>query len=97
DQEPTASMTEVVLQLITSVKMKEARSLLGNEIPGFSTYENKVVVAAEGMNGIDPFSHESGPPLETILKDREAVDETVDKKEQEDAKEPEHTTDGKQV
>jgi len=96
NQSSTLSMTEMMLQLVTSVQMNEAKSLLGNEIPGFSTYENKIVVASEGLDDIDPFSHESGPPLETILKDREAIDDTEDKKEV-DTEKPEHSTEGKRV
>jgi len=70
-----AKLTEVAFEVMTSVKMNDLKSLLGYEIPGFSTYEHKVVVAGEGMSDINLLSHESGPPLEDILQERKAIDE----------------------
>src|SRR5690625_2070487 len=80
---PTAAF-----EVITSIKMNDLKSLLGYEIPGFSTYEHKVVIAGEGMNDTDILSHESGPPLEDVLQDRKAVDD-----EQEEVPAPKNSTD----
>jgi len=81
---PTAAF-----EVITSIKMNDLKSLLGYEIPGFSTYEHKVVIAGEGMNDTDILSHESGPPLEDVLQDRKAVDD----EEQEEVPAPKNSTD----
>src|SRR5699024_10086495 len=51
-----AKLTEVAFEVMTSVKMNDLKSLLGYEIPGFSTYEHKVVVAGEGMSDINLLS-----------------------------------------
>lgn len=97
-EQPSFFMAEAWLQMVTSVRMKDAKSLLSQEIPGFSTYENRIVVAGEGMDDIDPLAHESGPPLETIFREREAIDDTKDTEEQPAGdKAPEQTTDGKKV
>lgn len=96
-QKRDSTMLETIIQMITSVQMKEMKSMLGNEIPGFSTYQSNIVVASEDTVEIDPYSHESGPPLEIILKDREAVDEEMEGKEDKQQDAPPHTTEGKQV
>src|SRR5690625_1941021 len=38
---------EIMLNALTSIKFNDLKSILGQEIPGFSTYENKVIVAGE--------------------------------------------------
>lgn len=97
-EQPDSSIMGAWLQMVTSVQMKDAKSLLSQEIPGFSTYENRIIVAGEGMNEIDPLAHESGPPLEIIFREREAVDDTKEAKEEPtDEQKPEQTTDGKEV
>src|SRR5699024_12295492 len=78
------------------IRFQDASSLLGQEIPGFSTYENTVIIAGEKLDDIDSYSHESGPPLEIILEDREAVDAEEEQKDEEE-KTPEQTTEGREV
>lgn len=77
--EERASLPTIAFEVITSIKLDDLKSLLGYEIPGFSTYEHKIIIAGEGMSDMNLLSHESGPPLEDILQDRKAVDD--DKKE----------------
>lgn len=90
------SYLDTLLKTVTSIRFQDTSSLLGQEIPGFSTYENKVIIAGEKMNDIDSYAHESGPPLEIILEDREAVEEENDEKEEKEET-PEQTTDGRDV
>lgn len=90
------SYLDTLLKTVTSIRFQDTSSLLGQEIPGFSTYENKVIIAGEKMNDIDSYAHESGPPLEIILEDREAVEEEKDEKEEKEET-PEQTTDGRDV
>jgi len=89
-------LTEVLLNVMTSIKMNDLKSFIGHEIPGFSTYENRVIIAGEGLNDINWLSHESGPPLESILQDRKAIGDSNDELEE---KTPEKglTTDGRKV
>src|SRR5699024_12367421 len=84
-----------LVKMVTSIRFQDASSLLGQEIPGFSTYENTVIIAGEKLDDIDSYSHESGPPLEIILEDREAV-EAEEKKKDKEEKTPEQTTDGRE-
>lgn len=79
EQEPTLSA--IAFEIMTSIKMNDLKSLLGYEIPGFSTYEHKIIIAGEGMSDVNLLSHESGPPLEDILLDRKAIDEDEKKEE----------------
>lgn len=66
DELPTIS--SAFLQLTASIKPNDPRSLLGNELPGFSIYDNHFLVGSEGSHG-----SEFSPPLEEVLREREAV------------------------
>lgn len=76
-------LTDALFQLTTSIRMDDYKSLLGKEVPGFSTYERNVIIAGQNFNDELFLSHESGPPIEKILEEREAIDED---KEQTDPK-----------
>ncbi|MEI3606865.1 stage II sporulation protein P [Pseudogracilibacillus sp. SE30717A] len=92
---PEQPLTEVLFNVATSIKLNDLKSLLGQEIPGFLTYENKVIVAGEGLNELSSFAHESGPPLEDILEDRKAVDDST--KEKPEPKDQPFSTEGRKV
>lgn len=66
------NLSSVVFQMATSIKPNDTRSLLGRELPGLSTYENEIIIAGEGTDYTN-LPVESAPPLDEILKDREAV------------------------
>lgn len=91
----TTSLTEqinhLLFQLMTSVKLNDLNSLIQHEIPGLSTYKRTVIVRSGDLDEVQFLSHESGPPLETIMKDRKAV---TDKDKQE---EPYISTNDKKV
>ncbi|WP_156291120.1 stage II sporulation protein P [Oceanobacillus salinisoli] len=86
DQLPSLSST--LFQVATSIKPNDPRSLLGNEIPGFSIYDSQILIAGEGTDYTN-LPYESSPPLEEVLRDREAVVET----EEGDEEEPEQNED----
>ncbi|MFZ3576485.1 stage II sporulation protein P [Virgibacillus sp. DJP39] len=65
-------LSNTLFHLATSVKPHDVRSLLGQELPGFSAFNNRIVIAGEGTNYTN-LPIESPPPLEDILQDREAV------------------------
>ncbi|WP_340001886.1 stage II sporulation protein P [Oceanobacillus sp. FSL K6-0127] len=75
-------LSSVLFQVATNLKPDDPRSLLGNEIPGFSIYDRQILIAGEGTNYTNlPF--ESSPPLEEVLRDREAlIDEPNEEKDQ---------------
>lgn len=89
-------LSNTLFQLATSVKPNDVRSLLGRELPGFSAFNNKILVAGEGTNYTN-LPIESPPPLEEILKDREAEvkepakpDKEKDNKDKEPVKQKEN-------
>jgi len=93
-------MTETIFNLLTSIKMTDMKSFLSNEIPGFSTYENKIIIAGEGISEIDSYVDESGPPLENVLQERKAIAESEKEKEsekKEQSEKPVLSTDGREV
>lgn len=67
-------LSDSLFNIITNINIHDTKSLLSNEIPGFSLYESTIIVAGIGMEEDMLFSDESGPPLEDILLDRQAVD-----------------------
>ncbi|RHW33134.1 stage II sporulation protein P [Oceanobacillus profundus] len=95
-------LSSVLFQVATNLKPDDPRSLLGNEIPGFSIYDRQILIAGEGTNYTNlPF--ESSPPLEEVLRDREAlIDEPNEEKDQkeedkEGSENKTQTTDGRKV
>ncbi|MFC4617551.1 stage II sporulation protein P [Camelliibacillus cellulosilyticus] len=61
------SFTKFAFQMSTHIDFEDERSLLGNELPGFSIYDTKILVAGEGTNYTN-VPIESPPPLDYILK-----------------------------
>src|SRR5699024_5207323 len=81
------SYSRYSLRTFANIQFSDFKSFIGKELPGFSTYEQTVIVASEQFQDVTGMFHESGPPIEDILEDREAVDEEKDpseKKEQQD-------------
>jgi stage II sporulation protein P len=82
------NLSTVLLQIATNITPNDPRSLLGNEIPGFSVYD-RILIAGEGTNYAN-MPVESSPPLEEVLREREAVfDEEKNEEEKEEPQEPE--------
>jgi stage II sporulation protein P len=90
--------TQLAFEMATSINPDDPRSLLGREIPGYSLYDGKILVAGEGTNYTN-MPYESYPPMEVMLQERQASEEAIEKAEQEaeKAKETNPTTDGKKV
>lgn len=65
-------LSTAFFQIATNIKIHDLRTLLGNELPGFSNFGNEIIIAGEGTNYMN-LSIESSPPLEDVLKEREAV------------------------
>lgn len=76
-QQPESTLPKLsdsILNIVASINVHDTKSFLSNEIPGFSTYENNIIVAGIGMDENSSFSDESGPPLEDVLQERVGVD-----------------------
>lgn len=65
-------LSSILFQMTTSIKPNDFMSLLGNELPGFSTFDTKIIVAGDGTD-YTTLPVESSPPIEKILEKREAV------------------------
>ncbi|WP_079708446.1 stage II sporulation protein P [Paraliobacillus ryukyuensis] len=92
------SMTDLLIELTTNIRPNDVRSLLGREIPSFYAYDQKIIVAGEGID-YTALPIESSPPLDVVLEERDATvdEEETDKEPEEEGekqKEPEseHTT-----
>lgn len=78
------------LQSLMDIQFTDFKSFIGKEVPGFSTYEQTVIVASEEFEDITGMSHESGPPIEDILEDREAIDEKKEPSDKKDSNQLAH-------
>jgi stage II sporulation protein P len=91
------NLSSTLFQIATSIKPDDPRSLLGNELPGFSIYDSEIYIAGEGTNYTN-LPVESSPPLEEVLRDRDAVvDESMDLEEPTKAPDGHPTTGEKKV
>jgi stage II sporulation protein P len=64
--------SSLIFEMATSINPDDPRSLLGGELPGFSIFDSKIIIAGEGTNYTNmPF--ESAPPLEVLMAEREAA------------------------
>ncbi|WP_078545532.1 stage II sporulation protein P [Litchfieldia alkalitelluris] len=89
----------LVFKAATNVSLDDPRSLLGRELPGFSIFDSKIVVAGQGTNYTN-LSIESSPPLEVLLEEREASLDNIEKEDPDEGQPvtpPEMTTGDKKV
>ncbi|PFN80682.1 stage II sporulation protein P [Bacillus sp. AFS076308] len=69
-------ITNLAFQLATTVKPTDARTFLGNEIPGLRLYDTEIVVAGEGTN-LTNLPNESAPPDKVLRNQRKASEEKL--------------------
>lgn len=65
-------LSTILFQIATNIKPNDLGSLLSQELPGLSSFGNRIIVAGEGTNYTN-LSFESSPPLADVLKEREAI------------------------
>lgn len=91
---------EQLVKLSTNISLEDPRSLLGRELPGFSIFDNEILVAGEGTNYTN-MPYESPPPLEVMNDERDASLQNLDEIEEPDKKttpnQPKQTTNGRKV
>lgn len=92
------SLSSVVFELATNVNFDDPRSLLGRELPGFSLFDGRLVVAGEGSD-YTTMPIESPPPLEVLLAEREATSKNIEALDKPPvvSEQPTKTTNGKKV
>ncbi|WP_026575624.1 stage II sporulation protein P [Bacillus sp. UNC438CL73TsuS30] len=71
-----SKMSTIGFQLATAIKPTDARTFLGNELPGLRIYDTEIVVAGEGTN-LATLPLESSPPLDVLLHERKVAEEKL--------------------
>lgn len=93
------NLSSLLFQISTNVNLDDPRSLLGRELPGFSLFDWKILVAGEGTNYTN-LPIESAPPLEVLKAEKEAslqnID-SIDETKPSEKKEPVMTTGDKKI
>ncbi|GAE31684.1 stage II sporulation protein P [Halalkalibacter hemicellulosilyticus] len=97
DSEPP-SISSVLFEIATSITPNDPRSLLGRELPGFALFDGSILIAGEGTDYTN-IPVESAPPMDVILAEREATQESLERLEQleREREEIEESTDGRKV
>lgn len=67
------NFSQMALRTVTHINFKDERSLLGNELPGFSVFDTKIIIAGEGTNYTN-VPIESPPPPDYVIKENEEKD-----------------------
>ncbi|MEK4564498.1 stage II sporulation protein P [Alkalihalobacillus sp. FSL R5-0424] len=83
-------LAPLAFHIMTSLNPEDPRSFLGRELPGFTFFDSQIYIAGEGTD-YTTLSHESSPPIDVQLAERDAKEESLEKviqleKEAEDAK-----------
>ncbi|CAH0140112.1 hypothetical protein SRABI96_00456 [Peribacillus sp. Bi96] len=92
-------ITKQLIKVSTNISLEDPRSLLGRELPGFSIFDNEILVAGEGTNYTN-MPYESSPPLDVLNEERDASLQNLDEIEEPEkgvANQPKQTTNGRKV
>ncbi len=71
-----SNISTLAIQFATSIKPTDARTFLGNELPGMRLYDTEIAVAGEGTD-LTNIPFESPPPTEVLLKERKVAEEKL--------------------
>ncbi|WP_434167419.1 stage II sporulation protein P [Peribacillus frigoritolerans] len=92
-------ITNQLIKVSTNISLEDPRSLLGRELPGFSIFDNEILVAGEGTNYTN-MPYESSPPVDVLNEERDASLQNLDGIEEPEkgvADQPKQTTNGRKV
>ncbi|UZD45405.1 stage II sporulation protein P [Peribacillus frigoritolerans] len=92
-------ITNQLIKVSTNISLEDPRSLLGRELPGFSIFDNEILVAGEGTNYTN-MPYESSPPVDVLNEERDASLQNLDEIEEPDkgvTNQPNQTTNGRKV
>ena len=70
-------ITNQLIKVSTNISLEDPRSLLGRELPGFSIFDNEILVAGEGTNYTN-MPYESSPPVDVLNEERDASLQNLD-------------------
>ncbi|ASB88297.1 stage II sporulation protein P [Bacillus sonorensis] len=98
DPNKRIELSPLVLKLATSINLKDPRSFLGRELPGFSHFDSDILVAGQGTDYTNMPS-ESPPPTEVLKEEREANLAEIEGKKEDDGNKrpPEQSTGDRKV
>ena len=71
-----SNTSNMAIQLATNIKPSDARTFLGNELPGLRLYDTEIIIAGEGTD-LTTLPHESSPPTEVLLKERKVAEDKL--------------------
>jgi stage II sporulation protein P len=92
-------ITNQLIKVSTNISLEDPRSLLGRELPGFSIFDNEILVAGKGTNYTN-MPYESSPPVDVLNEERDASLQNLDEIEEPDkgvTNQPNQTTNGRKV
>lgn len=99
ETEESFKLSNLVFRLSTNVSLDDPRSFLGSELPGFTLFDGKILVAGEGTNYTN-MPIESAPPIEVLKAEQEAAlqnTEDIDSSAGENDETPPNTTGDRKV
>ncbi|MEK1830835.1 hypothetical protein AAAC51_22740 [Priestia megaterium] len=70
------NVLSVTVETFTDIQSQRIATLLLDEVPGFKTFDTKIIVAGEGTN-YSNLPVESSPPMDVLLKERELSKEDL--------------------
>ncbi|WP_227551592.1 stage II sporulation protein P [Metabacillus sediminilitoris] len=79
----TSTISELAIRLATSIKPTDARTFLGNELPGLRLYDTEIAVAGEGTN-LSNIPYESPPPTDVLFNERKVAEEKLKERQTSD-------------
>ncbi|MFT4416742.1 stage II sporulation protein P [Fredinandcohnia humi] len=71
------SIISMGIEFITNIRIHDIRTLIGNELPGYTLYDTEIVVPGDGTN-FASLPYESAPPLDVLLQEREMAKEELE-------------------
>lgn len=71
EQVNSPTFMNILFKLSTNINLDDPRSLLGRELPAFSIYDSKILVASEGTDYTN-MPMESSPPVDFLKAEQEA-------------------------
>ncbi|MGG6440582.1 stage II sporulation protein P [Saccharococcus caldoxylosilyticus] len=77
-----SNFSKLLFENTINLSLSDPRSFFRNVLPGFSSFDSKIIVAGEGTDYTN-LPIESSPPIEVLLKEREISEQNLKKLEEE--------------
>ncbi|SDI85198.1 stage II sporulation protein P [Alteribacillus bidgolensis] len=77
DEITNPAVSSMVFEFVTRLDIKDPRTLLGQELPGFASFDGKIIVAGDGTDFTN-MPVESAPPMEVLMEEREATSKRLE-------------------